>query len=426
MVNDMQKIEITKESIFGAQNYAPLSVVLEKGKGEFLWDVEGVKYLDMMSAYSAVSHGHSHPELIRIIKEQVEKLSVVSRAYYTKNLGDFLETLTKITKMDRALIMNTGGEAVETAIKAARRWGYFNKAIPENKAEIIVADGNFHGRTTTIVGFSSDPDYKKGFGPFTPGFKMANYCNNHCSCSSKCENSIESFKKLINKNTCAILVEPIQGEGGINVPRKGWLKQLSKLCKENKILLLVDEIQSGLGRTGKLFAFNHENIKPDGVIIGKALGGGMLPISAFLSSHEVMDNFNPGSHGSTFGGNPLAAAVGKRSLELLYEDNLIENSKELGAYLKKELNNMDLDIIKEVRGEGLWLGVEILSDRTSAKNLCKELMLKQVLTKETHETVIRFAPPLMISKENIDLGLEKIKEVFTTYKPKKISAKKAS
>ena len=426
MVNHMQKIEITKESIFGAQNYAPLSVVLEKGKGEFLWDVEGVKYLDMMSAYSAVSHGHSHPELIRIIKEQVEKLSVVSRAYYTKNLGDFLETLTKITKMDRALVMNTGAEAVETAIKAARRWGYFNKAIPENKAEIIVADGNFHGRTTTIVGFSSDPDYKKGFGPFTPGFKMANYCTNHCSCSSKCEDSIESFKKLINKNTCAILVEPIQGEGGINVPRKGWLKQLSKLCKENKILLLVDEIQSGLGRTGKLFAFNHENIKPDGVIIGKALGGGMLPISAFLSSQEVMDNFNPGSHGSTFGGNPLAAAVGKRSLELLYEDNLIENSKVLGAYLKKELINMDLDIIKEVRGEGLWVGVEILSDRTSAKNLCKELMLKQVLTKETHETVIRFAPPLMISKENIDLGLEKINEVFTTYRAKKISAKKAS
>ena len=426
MVNDMQKIEITKESIFGAQNYAPLSVVLEKGKGEFLWDVEGVKYLDMMSAYSAVSHGHSHPELIRIIKEQVEKLSVVSRAYYTKNLGDFLETLTKTTKMDRALIMNTGAEAVETAIKAARRWGYFNKAIPENKAEIIVADGNFHGRTTTIVGFSSDPDYKKGFGPFTPGFKIANYCTNHCSCSLKCEDSIESFKNLINKNTCAILVEPIQGEGGINVPRKGWLKQLSELCKENNILLLVDEIQSGLGRTGKLFGFNHENIKPDGVIIGKALGGGMLPISAFLSSHEVMDNFNPGSHGSTFGGNPLAAAVGKRSLELLYEDNLIENSEVLGAYLKKELINMDLDIIKEVRGEGLWLGVEILSDRTSAKSLCKELMLKQVLTKETHETVIRFAPPLMISKENIDLGLEKIKEVFTTYRAKKISAKKAS
>ena len=422
----MQKIEITKESIFGAQNYAPLPVVLEKGKGEFLWDEEGVKYLDMMSAYSAVSHGHSHPELIRIIKEQVEKLSVVSRAYYTKNLGDFLETITKITKMDRALVMNTGAEAVETAIKAARRWGYFNKAIPENKAEIIVADGNFHGRTTTIVGFSSDPDYKKGFGPFTPGFKMANYCTNHCSCSLKCEDSIESFKNLINKNTCAILVEPIQGEGGINVPRKGWLKQLSKLCKENKILLLVDEIQSGLGRTGKLFAFNHENIKPDGVIIGKALGGGILPISAFLSSHEVMDNFNPGSHGSTFGGNPLAAAVGKRSLELLYEDNLIENSKVLGAYLKKELISMDLDIIKEVRGEGLWLGVEILSDRTSAKNLCKELMLKQVLTKETHETVIRFAPPLMISKENIDLGLEKINEAFTTYRAKKISAKKAS
>ena len=426
MINDMQKIEITKESIFGAQNYAPLSVVLERGKGEFLWDVEGVKYLDMMSAYSAVSHGHSHPELIRIIKEQVEKLSVVSRAYYTKNLGDFLETLTKTTKMDRALIMNTGAEAVETAIKAARRWGYFNKAIPENKAEIIVADGNFHGRTTTIVGFSSDPDYKKGFGPFTPGFKIANYCTNHCSCSLKCEDSIESFKNLINKNTCAILVEPIQGEGGINVPRKGWLKQLSELCKENNILLLVDEIQSGLGRTGKLFGFNHENIKPDGVIIGKALGGGMLPISAFLSSHEVMDNFNPGSHGSTFGGNPLAAAVGKRSLELLYEDNLIENSEVLGAYLKKELINMDLEIIKEVRGEGLWLGVEILSDRTSAKSLCKELMLKQVLTKETHETVIRFAPPLMISKENIDLGLEKIKEVFTTYRAKKISAKKAS
>ena len=317
----LQDEYIKKESMYGANNYAPLSVVLNKGEGAHLWDVDGNKYLDMVSAYSAVSHGHSHPELIKTIQEQSSKLAITSRAFYTEPFGNFLEQLTEISGFESILTMNTGAEAVETAIKAARRWGYFTKEIPENKAEIIVADGNFHGRTTTIVGFSSDKSYKDGFGPFSSGFVEAKYCWSECDINE----SIASFKKMINKNTCAVLVEPIQGEAGIRVPQDGWLLKLRELCTSNNILLILDEIQSGLGRTGKLFAYEHENIKPDGLILGKALGGAMLPISAFLSSKEVMDHFNAGSHGSTFGGNPLATKVASRALELLYEDNLIEN-----------------------------------------------------------------------------------------------------
>ena len=310
--------------------------------------------------------------------------------------------------------MNTGAEAVETAIKAARRWGYFTKGIEENSAEIIVADGNFHGRTTTIVGFSSEADYKKGFGPFADGFVQADYCNTNCDCSKICEKSIQSIKNSINNNTCAVLVEPIQGEGGIITPQDGWLRQLRDLCDDNNVLLILDEIQSGLGRTGKMFAYEHEGIKPDGLILGKALGGGLLPVSAFLSSKEVMDHFNPGSHGSTFGGNPLAAKVASKALDLLIDDNLVENSMVMGNYLKTKLQEINLDFIKEVRGKGLWIGVEF-NQTISAKKICLSLMNEGILAKETHETVIRFAPPLTITKEEIDWAMEKIIKVFREY-----------
>jgi ornithine--oxo-acid transaminase len=403
----LQDEYIKKESLHGAQNYSPLSVVLERGEGAYLWDVDGNKYLDMVSAYSAVSHGHSHPELIKTIQDQAQKLAITSRAFYTEPFANFLESLTKVSGFESVLTMNTGAEAVETAIKAARRWGYFTKGIKEDKAEIIVADGNFHGRTTTIVGFSSDKSYKDGFGPFSSGFVEAKYCWSECDINE----SIASFKKMINKNTCAVLVEPIQGEAGIRVPQDGWLLKLRELCTSNNVLLILDEIQSGLGRTGKLFAYQHENIKPDGLILGKALGGAMLPISAFLSSKEVMDHFNAGSHGSTFGGNPLATKVASRALELLYEDNLIENSHILGDYFKSKLKSIDNKIIKDVRGKGLWIGMELTKSEVNAKDLCLMLLNEGLLCKETHKTVIRFAPPLMITKEQLDWAIKKITKV---------------
>ena len=404
----LQDEYIKKESLYGAQNYSPLSVVLERGEGAYLWDVDGNKYLDMVSAYSAVSHGHSHPELIKTIQDQAQKLAITSRAFYTEPFANFLESLTKVSGFESVLTMNTGAEAVETAIKAARRWGYFTKGIKEDKAEIIVADGNFHGRTTTIVGFSSDKSYKDGFGPFSSGFVEAKYCWSECDINE----SIASFKKMINKNTCAVLVEPIQGEAGIRVPQDGWLLKLRELCTSNNVLLILDEIQSGLGRTGKLFAYQHENIKPDGLILGKALGGAMLPISAFLSSKEVMDHFNAGSHGSTFGGNPLATKVASRALELLYEDNLIENSHILGDYFKSKLKSIDNKIIKDVRGKGLWIGMELNESEVNAKDLCLMLLNEGLLCKETHKTVIRFAPPLMITKEQLDWAIKKITKVI--------------
>ena len=410
MSKSLQDEYIKKELLHGAQNYAPLSVVLDRGEGVYLWDVDGNKYLDMVSAYSAVSHGHSHPELVKTIQDQSRKLAITSRAFYTEPFANLLESLTRTSGFESVLAMNTGAEAVETAIKASRRWGYFTKGIPENKAEIIVADGNFHGRTTTIVGFSSEESYKKGFGPFSDGFVTADFCWSGCSK----EKSIKSFKDKINKNTCAILVEPIQGEAGIRVPEQGWLEELSNLCNENNILLILDEIQSGLGRTGKLFAFQHENIIPDGLILGKALGGAMMPISAFLSSKDVMDHFNAGSHGSTFGGNPLASKVATRALELLYEDNLIENSNELGSYFKSKLRSIDNKIIKEVRGKGLWIGMELNTSNVNAKDLCLMLLNEGLLCKETHKSVIRFAPPLMISNKELDWAIDKIIKVLNS------------
>ena len=414
MVSNLQNNLINKEALYGAKNYSPLPIVLQKGEGVYLWDVDGNKYLDMMSAYSAVSHGHSHPDLVKVLVDQAEKLAISSRAFYTEPFGEYIEKLSKLSGFESILPMNTGAEAVETAIKAARRWGYFTKGVEENSAEIIVADGNFHGRTTTIVGFSSEADYKKGFGPFSGGFIQADYCNTNCDCSKICEKSIQSIKKAINHNTCAVLVEPIQGEGGIITPQDGWLRQLRDLCDENNVLLILDEIQSGLGRTGKMFAYEHEGIKPDGLILGKALGGGLLPVSAFLSSKEVMDHFNPGSHGSTFGGNPLAAKVASKALDLLIDDNLVENSQIMGNYLKTKLQEINLDFIKEVRGKGLWIGVEF-NKTISAKKICLSLMDEGILAKETHETVIRFAPPLTITKAEIDWAMEKIIKVFREY-----------
>lgn len=414
MSSSLQDNYIKKESLYGAQNYSPLSVVIEQGEGAYLWDVDGNKYLDMVSAYSAVSHGHSHPELIKTLQSQSTKLAITSRAFYTEPFATFLEKLSNISGFESVLTMNTGAEAVETSIKAARRWGYFSKGIPEDNAEIIVANGNFHGRTTTIVSFSSDSSYKDGFGPFTPGFKTADYCGS-CNCESiKNCLSIESFEKKINKNTCAILVEPIQGEAGIRVPTEGWLTKLRELCDAKNILLILDEIQSGLGRTGKLFAFQHENIMPDGLILGKALGGALLPISAFLSSKEVMDHFKPGSHGSTFGGNPLASKVASKAIDLLFEDKLIENSKNMGEYFLSKLRQIDSKIVKEVRGKGLWIGVELNESEVNAKDLCLMLLNEGLLCKETHKTVIRFAPPLMISKKDLDWAIDKITKVFKT------------
>ena len=401
MKSSNQRNFIDKESIFGPDNYKPLPVVLSRAKGVWVWDVDGKKYLDMMSAYSAVSHGHSHPELLKVLHEQSSRLALTSRAFYTDTLGPYLEKITSVSKFDMALPMNSGAEAVETAIKAARRWAYRSKKIENNKAEIIVADGNFHGRTTTIISFSSDANSKDDFGPHTPGFVSVEY------------GSSKAIEEAINENTAAVLVEPIQGEGGIIVPPENWLPEVREICTKHGVLMILDEIQSGLGRTGKMFAFQHANIQPDGLILGKALGGGFMPVSCFLSSKEVMQWLNPGSHGSTFGGNPLAAAIGKRSLELLEEENLIENSRVLGDFFKNVLNSINSRVIKEVRGRGLWIGVVIDPNYISGKELSKLLLNEGILCKETHETVIRFAPPLVVTKAEIEWAVEVIKTVIT-------------
>ena len=401
MVDDIQKNLIKKELIFGPDNYKPLPVVLSKAKGVWAWDVNDKKYLDMMSGYSAVSHGHAHPKLLKVFHEQSSRLSLTSRAFYTDTLGPYLETITKLSNFDMALPMNSGAEAVETSIKASRRWAYRTKNVESNKAEIIVADGNFHGRTTTIISFSSDSNSKDDFGPHTPGFVSVEY------------GSSGAIEKAINENTAAVLIEPIQGEGGIIVPPENYLPEVREICTKHNVLMIMDEIQSGLGRTGKMFAFQHSNIQPDGLILGKALGGGFMPVSCFLSSKEVMQWMNPGSHGSTFGGNPLAAAIAKRSLELLEEENLIENSRVMGNFFKESLINMNSSVIKEVRGKGLWLGVEIDPNFISGKELSEIFLNEGILCKETHETTIRFAPPLVIKKEEIEWALEIIKKVFT-------------
>lgn len=394
---------IELEQQYGAQNYLPLPVVLTKGEGIYLFDNEGKRYIDMMSAYSAVSLGHAHPKLVAALTEQAQKLAVASRAFYTETLGEFLKTACNLTGFAKGLAMNSGAEGVETAIKAARKWGYTVKKVPENQAEIIVCSGNFHGRTTTIVSFSSEQQYRFGFGPYTPGFKIIPY------------NDAAALQAAITANTVAFLIEPIQGEAGIKLPQPGFLKECEQICREKNVLFLCDEIQTGLGRTGKLLACEHDNVKPDGVILGKALGGGLLPISLFLSSDEVMGVFSPGDHGSTFGGNQLAAAVGLAALNTLIAENLVENSAQLGQYFLDKLRTLQNSFVKEIRGRGLFIGIEIESNEITARQLCLALMKEGLLSKDTHGTVIRLAPPLVINKSQIDDAFNIIKKVFDQF-----------
>ena len=393
----MKAIEL--ETRHGAHNYAPLPVVLARGEGAYLWDTSGRCYVDMMSAYSAASHGHAHPRILAALEAQAKRLAVPSRAYYTDRLGPFLEELCKLTGLDAALPMNTGAEAVETAIKAARRWGYRVRNIERDRAEIIVANGNFHGRTTTLISFSTEPDYREGFGPFTPGFRPVPF------------GDLAAVERAITPQTAAVLVEPIQGEAGVIVPPAGWLAGLRRICDAHNVLLILDEVQSGLGRTGAWFAYQHEGIRPDGLILGKALGGGVLPVSAFVARREVMDVLTPGSHGSTFGGNPLAAAVGLEALRVIRDGGLVEKSRVLGAHMLERLRAIRSPALKEVRGRGLWVGAEIDPKIASARDACERLLEKRVLSKETHRTVVRLAPPLIIAREDLDWALDRFEDV---------------
>lgn len=393
---------IDLEEDYCAHNYQPLPVVLVHGEGVYLWDDEGQNYLDMMSAYSAVSHGHAHPRLVKTLIEQAQRLAVVSRAYYTDKLPQFLERICLLTNQDRALPMNTGAEAVETAIKAARKWAYKVKGVENDKAEIITCAGNFHGRTIAIIGFSSEAQYRDGFGPFPAGFKSIPF------------GDASALEAAITPNTAAFLVEPIQGEAGIIVPPDGYLAECAEICNKHNVLLICDEVQTGLGRTGEFLACQHDDVQPDGLILGKALGGGLLPISMFLARDDVMGVFNPGDHGSTFGGNPLAAAVAFEAISVLGEEKLPERSKELGAYFIKRLRSLDTPFIKDIRGRGLFIGMEIDPTKATARAVCEELLRNSILSKETHDTVVRFAPPLIITKEELDWAFERIKNVFET------------
>src|ERR1700751_5457176 len=394
----MNAIEL--ESRYSAHNYAPLPVVLTRGKGAHLWDTAGRRYVDMMSAYSAASHGHGHPRILAALTAQAERLAVPSRAYYNDRLGAFLEALCKLTSLDAALPMNTGAEAVETAIKAARRWGYRVKGIASDRAEIIVASGNFHGRTTTAVSASTEPDYRDGFGPLTPGFRAVAF------------GDLAAVERATTPRTAAVLVQPIQGEAGIIVPPAGWLAGLRRICDAHRVLLILDEVQSGLGRTGAWFAFEHEGIRPDGLILGKALGGGVLPVSAFVGPRELMDVFTPGSHGSTFGGNPLAAAVALEALNVIRDEDLVEKSRSLGEHMLARLRAIKSPALKGVRGRGLWAGAEIDPAIASARAACERLLEKGVLSKETHHTVVRLAPPLVIARADLDWALDRFEEVL--------------
>jgi ornithine--oxo-acid transaminase len=393
----MNPIELERR--YSAHNYAPLPVVLARGAGAFLWDTDGRRYVDMMSAYSAASHGHAHPRILAALAAQAGRLAVPSRAYHNDRLGAFLEELCRRTGLDAALPMNTGAEAVETAIKAARRWGYRRKGVARDRAEIIVANGNFHGRTTTIISFSSEPDYRSDFGPFAPGFRSVAF------------GDLTAMERAMTPETAAVLIEPIQGEAGIIVPPPGWLAGVRRICDAHGVLLILDEVQSGLGRTGAWFAFEHEGVRPDGLILGKALGGGVLPVSAFVARRDVMDVFTPGSHGSTFGGNPLAAAVGLEALRIIDDEDLVEKSRVLGAHMLARLRAISSPLLKAVRGRGLWAGAAIDPDVATARTVCERLLAKGVLSKETHDTVVRFAPPLIIDRGDLDWALDRFEEV---------------
>jgi len=386
---------------YSANNYHPLPIVISRGERVWVWDVEGNKYMDMLSAYSALNQGHCHPKIIDAMKKQLEKITLTSRAFNNDTMVLFLKKLCLLAKKDMALPMNSGAEAVETAIKTARKWGYKKKGVEKDKAEIIVAENNFHGRTTTIVGFSTEEQYKDGFGPFTPGFKVIAY------------NDINALRNAINKNTVAFMVEPIQGEAGILVPKDGYLKEAYNICKENNVLFIADEIQTGFGRTGKLFASYYENIDPDIITVGKALGGGLYPVSAIICNKDIMDVYNPGDHGSTFGGNSLASAVAVAALDVIIDENLTEKAYELGNYFMEKLRSIKSPHIKEVRGKGLLIGLEIKESSGPARPFCEQLMKEGILAKETHHQVIRFAPPLVITKEELDWAFEKIQKVLS-------------
>ncbi len=388
------------EARFCARNYHPLPVVLVRGKGVHVWDESGRKYMDMMSAYSAVSHGHANPRLAKLVQDQVERLTIVSRAFHTDTLGPFLARACELTGQDMALPMNTGAEAVETGVKAARKWAYTVKGVAENRAEIISCHGNFHGRTMTAITMSDEPQYRFGFGPFADGFVNVDY------------GDIDALESAINENTAAFVVEPIQGESGIVVPPDGYLKAAEQLCRANNVLLIADEIQTGLGRTGKFLACEHEDVHPDGLMLGKALGGGIMPVSMFLARKEVMDVFTPGDHGSTFGGNPLAAAIGLEALNIIVEDDLAAKSAAMGEYLLAELRAIRSPLIRDVRGRGLFIGLEIDPEHASARSVCEALLQKGVLSKETHATVVRFAPPLIITRAEIDWAVAQVRAVL--------------
>lgn len=391
---------IELEQRFGAANYNPLPVVLTRGRGCHVWDEHGNKYLDMMGAYSAVSHGHAHPRLLAVLGEQANRLSVVSRAFHTDRLGQFLERACEVTGMDMALPMNTGAEAVETALKAARRWAYERKQVPADQAEVIVCEGNFHGRTLAGIAMSSEPEYRENFGPLPGGFRLIPFGD---------ANALDS---AITPNTAAFLVEPIQGEGGIVIPPDGYLARCSEICRRENVLLLCDEIQTGLGRTGQLLACHHDKVQPDGLLLGKALGGGILPVSLFLARRDVMELFRPGSHGSTFGGNPLAAAVAKTALDVLLDEDLITNSRSMGKYLLDGLRKRSSPVLADTRGRGLFIGMQLNPDMISARAFCERLMAQGLLTKDTHATVVRLAPPLIIQRQEVDWALTRIEQVL--------------
>ena len=394
--NDFIKIE----EQYGAHNYHPLDVVIERAEGVWVYDVEGRKYLDCLSAYSAVNQGHVHPEILKALLDQAKKVTLTSRAFRNDQLPLLYKELSEMTGYDMSLPMNSGAEAVETAVKLARKWAYQVKKVPRHQAEIIVAGNNFHGRTVTIISFSTEPLYRDDFGPFTPGFVVVEY------------GDAAAIEKVITPNTAAVLLEPIQGEAGVIMPPDGYLKSVAELCKKNNILFVADEIQTGLCRTGKLFASHHEDVRPDIVIVGKALAGGFYPVSAVLADKPILGLFTPGEHGSTFGGNPLAAAVARASLKVLREEKLAERSAELGTYFVEQLSEIPSPHVKEVRGKGLLIGVELKPEAGGARRFCEALKAKGILAKETHDNVIRFAPPLVIDKETIDWALPAIRETL--------------
>ena len=397
-MNPQQYIQL--EETFGAHNYKPLDVVLSRGRGIWVYDVEGNKYMDCLSAYSAVNQGHCHPKIVKTMIEQAQKLTLTSRAFRNDQLGPFYKELCELTRSHKVLPMNSGAEAVETVIKAIRKWGYKVKGIPRDRAEIIVCENNFHGRTIAIIGFSTEAQYRDGFGPYPAGFNIVPF------------GDAAAVEAAITPHTVGVLLEPIQGEAGVIIPPPGYLKDVKAICEKNDIVLILDEIQTGLGRTGKLFAEEHEGIEADVTVIGKALSGGFYPISAVLSNKEVLGVFMPGDHGSTFGGNPLACAVARTALKVLIQENMIENAQKMGDYFLSQLKNVHSPFIKEIRGKGLLIGVELVPEAGGARGFCQRLKAKGLLCKETHENVIRFAPPLVITKAQIDWAMERIESVL--------------